>query len=405
MNYQKYLLGFLVFLTISCNDHRTGDNRDIAENHIEEVRTEFAPDKRIALFDIKSEMKVGKLVIKGETNMSRAKDSLFSKLNSAKIEYIDSVQVLPASSLKDTIYGVIDVSVANLRGEAKHSAELVTQATLGTPVKIWKRTQEWYYIQTPDGYLSWVDHGGITTMNKQDFQSWKSSEKIIYQKPFGQSFKEASEDSNPVTDLVAGAILELEAENGNFYKVRYPDGRPAFISKDESAVYSQWLSDLNASEEKLVGTAEKLMGLPYLWGGTSAKGVDCSGFTKTIFFMNGLVIPRDASQQIREGKLIDSTGAFNKLAVGDLLFFGRPATDSTSERVVHVGMWIGNSEFIHSAGDVHISSMDSTAENFDDFNKNRYLRTKRILGQKSEGLNYLKSENIFMTEKKDTLDN
>ncbi|MCB7481924.1 NlpC/P60 family protein [Christiangramia sediminis] len=405
MNFYKYILAFLMFAAIACNEQRSGNNLQVAEDHIEEVRSKFAPDKRIALFNIDSEIREGKLIVRGETNMAHAKDSLFSKLDSAEIEYIDSIQVLPASNLNDSIYGIIDVSVANLRGEAKHSAELVTQATLGTPVDIWKRTDEWYYIQTPDGYLSWVDHGGITTMNKYEFEKWKSSEKIIFQKPFGQSFKDASLDSKPVTDLVAGAILEMEAEKGNFYKVRYPDGRAAFISKDDSAVYSQWLSALKASEENLMGTAEKLMGVPYLWGGTSAKGVDCSGFTKTIFFMNGMVIPRDASQQIREGKLIDSTGKFEKLAVGDLLFFGRPATDSTSERVVHVGMWLGNNEFIHSSGDVHISSMDSTAENFDDFNKNRYLRTKRYLDQKSEGLTYLKSENIYMTEEADTLYN
>ncbi|MDR5591341.1 C40 family peptidase [Christiangramia sp. SM2212] len=398
MKFRKFLLPILILVIISCNNPRRGDNKIVADNHIESVKTSFAPDKRVALFNIESEMSDGKLVLKGETNMAEARDSLFARFTSDEIEYIDSVQVLPARNLKDTIYGVIDVSVANLRGEGKHSSELVTQATLGTPVKIWKRTEEWYYIQTPDGYLSWVDHGGITTMNRTDFQAWKSSEKVIYQKAFGQSYLEASNESKMVTDLVSGAILEMEAENGDFYKVRYPDGRPAFISKDEAEIYSQWLSDLQASQEKLVSTAEDLMGLPYLWGGTSAKGVDCSGFTKTIFFMNGVVVPRDASQQVREGKLIDSVGKFDKLAVGDLLFFGRPATDSTSERVVHVGMWIGNNEFIHSSGDVHISSMDENSEIFDSFNKNRYLRTKRYLGEQSEGLTYLKDKDIFLDE-------
>ena len=401
MNYQKLIVSILILGLFSCNNHRRGDNKIVAEGHIEAVKENFAPDKRVALFNIESEMNEGKLVLKGETNMPEAKDSLFTRLSSEDIEFIDSVQVLPASNLKDTIYGVIDISVANLRGEGKHSAELVTQATLGTPVKIWKRTEEWYYIQTPDGYLSWVDHGGITTMNKADFDAWKSSEKIIYQEPYGQSYQEASEDSKPVSDLVFGAILEMEAENANFYKVRYPDGKSGFISKEESSIYSQWLKDLEASEEKLVSTAEEMMGLPYLWGGTSAKGVDCSGFTKTIFFMNGMVIPRDASQQVREGKLIDSVGNFKKLAVGDLLFFGRPATDSTSERVVHVGMWIGNNEFIHSSGDVHISSMDEKSEAFDSFNKNRYLRTKRFLGVESKGLTYLTDEKIFMDSNED----
>jgi len=405
MNFSKLIIPVFTFMLLSCSDENKESDNKAVDDHIESVRSEFAPDKRVALFDITSVMSKDKMVLTGETNMPRAKDSLLAKLNSEDIEYVDSIQVLPATRLNDTINGVIDISVANLRGEGKHSAELVTQATLGTPVNIWKRTEEWYYIQTPDGYLSWVDHGGITTMTKNDFENWKSSEKVIYQNAFGQSFQEASINSKSVTDLVAGAILELEAEEDNFYKVRYPDGKEAYISKDEASIYSQWLSDLKASEEKLVGTAEKLMGLPYLWGGTSSKGVDCSGFTKTIYFMNGMVIPRDASQQIREGKLIDSTKTFDNLAVGDLLFFGRPATDSTSERVVHVGMWIGNNEFIHSSGDVHISSMDKNADNFDEFNKGRYLRTKRYLGEQSEGLTYLKNKNIFLAEEKEPLGN
>src|SRR5699024_4878699 len=99
----------------------------------------------------------------------------------------------------------------------------------------------------------------------------------------------------------------------------------------------------------LVATAKTMTGAPYLWGGTSTKGMDCSGFTKTIFFMNGWVIPRDASQQVHAGESIDTSEGFDNLRPGDLLFFGRPATETSPQRVVHVGMWIGNNEFIHSS--------------------------------------------------------
>lgn len=390
----------LFFLLMSCGEDQKGV--DETDQLITQTKEEFAPDKRVALFDISAEEADGTRVLKGETNLPEAKNELLKRLDSAKIKYTDSIMVLPAGNLEGKEFGVIDVSVANLRGDGKHSAELVTQATLGTPVKIWKRTEEWYYIQTPDDYLAWVDHGGITTMNAKEFKNWKSSEKVIYQKPFGQSYTSVSKDS-VVSDLVIGDILELESEKNNFFKVRYPDGRPAFIPKDESAVYSEWLKNMDPSPEKLVSVAEEMMGLPYLWGGTSAKGVDCSGFTKTIYFMNGMVVPRDASQQVREGELIDSMGDFSKLKVGDLLFFGRPATDSTSEKVVHVGMWIGNNRFIHSSGDVHISSMDENAPHFDRFNRDRYLRTKRYLGSNSEGLKYLSKKSIFEAAPSDSL--
>lgn len=232
-------------------------------------------------------------------------------------------------------------------------------------------------------------------MNESDFNNWKTSEKIIITKAYGSSYAKPDLDSNPVTDLVTGAVLELLEDSRDFFKVRYPDAREAYVSKNDAKNYVEWLQNLEPDGESLTRVSEKLMGLPYLWGGTSAKGVDCSGFTKTIYFMNGMVIPRDASQQVKEGTLIDEQSDFSKLEVGDLLFFGRPATDSTSEKVVHVGMWIGNNEFIHSSGDVHISSVDDKAENFDEFNKSRYLRTKRYLDQQSSGLKYLKDQDFY----------
>ena len=197
--------------------------------------------------------------------------------------------------------------------------------------------------------------------------------------------------------MVAGNILEVVDVNKDNYKVKFPDGRLAFINNmdGESMNYNTWLSSLSPSHESLVTTSKSLMGLPYLWGGTSTKGVDCSGFTKTIFFLNGLVIPRDASQQIHAGKLIDNDKSFDNMQPGDLLFFGKPATDTSKERVIHVGMWIGNNEFIHSAGRVHISSVDKNASNYDEYNYNRYLRSKRMLNETDEKIINLTKKRIF----------
>jgi cell wall-associated NlpC family hydrolase len=108
-----------------------------------------------------------------------------------------------------------------------------------------------------------------------------------------------------------------------------------------------------------------------------------------------MIIPRDASQQVHAGELIDEEKNFDKLQKGDLLFFGTPATDTTKEKVVHVGIWIGDGQFIHSSGRVHVSSMNSEASNFDEFNYNRYLRTKRYLDQEDPKLVRLKESELF----------
>ncbi|MCF8713562.1 C40 family peptidase [Joostella atrarenae] len=381
---------------ISCEQ---ASKKEAADNKVDpiitSVKEEFAPDKRVALFDVEAFATKDGYVVKGNSNLPDAVSAFQKKLEAENISFIDSIKILPAEELEGKTKGVLKISAANLRGNPKHSAELVTQGTLGMPVNIFDKKGSWYLIQTPDKYIAWVDYGGVAPMNNEEFEAWKASEKIIYTETSGSSFTEADKSSQVVSDLVAGNILKLVADKGAFYEVEYPDGRIAYLIKEEAKPYKEWLSSLAHTKESLVATSKSLMGLPYLWGGTSPKGVDCSGFTKTVYFLNGMVIPRDASQQINEGVLIDDTKDFDKLIPGDLLFFGKKATETSKERIIHVGMWIGNNEFIHSAGSVHISSMDKNADNYDAYNYNRYLRTKRILNEDSKGLLYLDKKDIF----------
>ncbi|NJW53810.1 C40 family peptidase [Salinimicrobium oceani] len=399
LNRNILALSFLGILT-ACNhsEKEPAPEENSAAAYIEQVQGEYVPDRRVERFDVESEAYDGKFVLRGETTNPKALASLKQRLDSANITYVDSVQVYPFKDLHGKTNALVRISVANLRSDPKHSAELATQATLGTPLQVLKKEGEWYLVQTPDKYLSWVDHGGISLYSDEELAEWKASEKLIFTAAFGQVYSNASEGSEVVSDAVAGNIFELRGVKNGFFEVEYPDARIGYIKTSAAKKYNAWLSGLEASEENLVQTSRKFMGLPYLWGGTSAKGVDCSGYTKTIFFMNGVVIPRDASQQVHTGSLVDSTGNFENLRKGDLLFFGTPATDTTKERVVHVGMWIGNNEFIHSSGRVHLSSMDSTATNFDEFNRNRYLRTKRLLGQEED-------PNLLLLKKKDLFTN
>jgi cell wall-associated NlpC family hydrolase len=394
-SYLPFLLSFFIFA--SCGEKAEKEDSPL-DNQIAEVEEEYAPDGRVALFDVKAEKKGDSYILKGESNDLKAVEALKEKLKAENIKFTDSIKVLPdTEGLENKTHGVVKISVANLRDAPKHSAQLVTQATLGMPLKVYKKEGSWYYIQTPEGYLAWVDYGGIQNMTEEEFLEWKSNDKLIFTEPTGNSYIEANNGSQTVSDLVAGNILELVNEQNSFYEVEYPNGKKAFVEKAYAQPYEDWLTSLDQTEEDLVATSKKLMGLPYLWGGTSPKGVDCSGYTKTIFFLNGMVIPRDASQQIHTGEVVDTEKNFENLQKGDLLFFGRPATDSTSERVIHVGMWIGDNKFIHSMGEVHISNFDTEAEDFDEYNYNRYLRTKRILNKEDKGLIYLKNSDLFTT--------
>ena len=362
---------------------------------IDAYTARFAPDKRTAIFQIDAFKQNNQLILTGRTNLFGAKSFLIDRLKIDKIPVIDEIKTLPEPELEDKVYGLVEVSVCNIRYSPKHAGELATQALMGTPVRILEKDDNgWLLIQTPDQYISWVDRGAITMMNKEQMERWKSAPKMIYIRAYGGAYSEANEESATVSDMVAGCILEILEEQTDFYKVQFPDQRQGYISKREANNYNQWLSGLTISEENLVKTSKRLMGVPYLWGGTSFKGVDCSGFTKTVYYLNGIVLPRDASQQVSIGETIDKSGNWNELKAGDLLFFGEKREDG-SERVVHVAMWLGNGEFIHASDKVRVSSMILTAPNYDDYNAKRYLRAKRILKTGMAGVGVLKEGVVF----------
>lgn len=363
-----------MLLFFACTVRKSSPGADPLQAHVEAVRLRYAPDARTALFSVTARNGV----VAGETNLPEAKESLLRQLREAGQTFTDSITVLPHPALKGRHFAVVNLSVANLRTLPRHPAELSTQAMLGTPLKVWKFERGWYLVQTPDQYIAWVDGGGLELMDSTAFYNWQQKRKIVYTQPFGFAFATAARDSATVSDLVYGDVMELKREQSGFYEVGFPDGRTAFVPAAEAAPYRDWASSRQPTEENLVSTARRLMGLPYLWGGTSIKGVDCSGFTKTIYFMNGLVLPRDASQQVTIGEEIDTKSGWQNLRPGDLLFFGAPAREGRPERVVHVGMWIGNGEFIHSAGRVQVGSLIPGTSNYDESEHKRFLRAKRI---------------------------
>ncbi len=368
---------FILILTFSLVINAQQSMKNI-EDQILDLKINFAPDKRTAILDLQVTEEGGNYIIKGETNLPGALDTLFKRLSGVKFE--DKVNRLPDEILGDKTYGVVNISVANMRTKPEHSAEMATQALMGTIVKIYKKADEgWYLVQTPDNYISWVDGDAIELATKENADVWKNEDKVIFTSSYGSAFETSTQPSGIVSDLVFGNILKLISIKDDFYEVKFPDGRLAFIKKNEAELFSTWMNNRKCSKENIISTAKKLMGIPYLWGGTSTKGLDCSGFTKTVYFSNGVVLPRDASQQVFVGELINTEKDFSNLQPGDLLFFGFSGNANRKERITHVAIYLGDDEFIHASGRVRINSFNKSKTNFSKHRLSTFIRAKRIV--------------------------
>ncbi|MFN7142086.1 MAG: NlpC/P60 family protein, partial [Limisphaerales bacterium] len=260
--------------------------------------------------------------------------------------------------------------------------ELGTQVLMGHIVRIWKREGGWYYVQSSDRYLGWCDDDSFTRVTKEQVNQWNASPRVmvtdyedrVWQQPGGKR-----RGNLPVTDVVAGNILKKTGEDGDWFKVQLPDGRSGYLSKASAENFDEWKASRNATGESIEEAAKSLLGVPYLWGGTSTKGVDCSGFTKTVYLMNGIHLLRNASHQARQGTDVPLDANFANLRKGDLLFFGTKAANGKPERVTHVGIYLENKEFIHASGLVRINSLDPKSPIFDERRLKGLLRARRYL--------------------------
>ncbi|MCW8849340.1 MAG: C40 family peptidase, partial [Melioribacteraceae bacterium] len=118
-------------------------------------------------------------------------------------------------------------------------------------------------------------------------------------------------------------------------------------------------------------------------------------FTKTVYFFNGVILPRDASQQVHVGEKVEPGESFEKLLPGDLLFFGRKETSDQKEKITHVAIYIGNQQYIHSSGRVRINSLNKEAEDFNKYRYNTFIRAKRIIGNYDNGENLIKNNSFY----------
>lgn len=383
-----YLIIFILIMT-ACKEQKPLDY----SGSIQEIQQKSIVDKRLEYWKVETETEGGKIYLRGATVSATAHKQLQEY---AKKEGIDfKVELLPSEDFREDPWGIVTLSVCNIRGNGRHSAELVTQALMGTPVKVYQKVHGWYLIQTPDRYFGWVDGAGIATKTNAEMARWKALEKVLYKNQYGFAYAKANEKSGVETDLVLADLLSVIGIENDFYKVLLPDGREVFVKKGECTSLDIW-TQKTVKVEDVLATAFNFKGVPYLWGGTSAKMVDCSGFTKTAYYMHGLILQRDASQQTLYGQLVDTENGYDGLQRGDLVFFGRKASNEQNEKVTHVGICIGNSEFIHASGKVRINSLDRQAENYTEYYEHAFVRARRIVGHVgSAGIEWVVENNFY----------
>lgn len=378
---KKSLFFLFFFISVSVLKAQNLDTASL-NAAFSKVKKEKAPDKRSVHFVLSYKQDTA-IIESSSEEAIKAFNMQFKAENHPKIKRI----LLPDANLKGKIYGVANLSVANNRLNPAHSAELVTQILMGTPVEVLKKQSGFFYVRTPEGYLSWVDGAAIKDMTLEELQAWKAAEKIIISADYGHVYSEPNKESARVSDLVSGNILKNIGETGSFIKVEFPDKRTGYVEKNKTESYKIWLSKGLPNAGNILNSANKFIGVPYLWGGTSIKGMDCSGFTKTAFFLNGIILPRDASQQVLVGTPVEVITANNfdvdkavkNLLPGDLLFFaGSKKPGSLEGRITHVAIYMGDGKMIQSAGMVKISSLYPNDPTYDTAVSN-IVSAKRVL--------------------------
>ena len=270
-------------------------------------------------------------------------------------------------------HGIIKISVADIRAQSVFQSEMVNQTLLGTIVPILDKRDEFYLIQNWDGYWGWVNKHTLIVGDLALAESWHAARHIVCMANYGLVYRQSNENSEILSDLVPGAILKKLKDGKNFTQVELPDRQPGFVRKDLVADEADWQKN-KISKQKIMVQAKKFLGVPYLWGGNSAKGFDCSGFVQTVFRLLNVSLPRDSGPMSRVGQNVPLDNGSQDFQVGDLLFFGKSA-----KRINHVAIYLGDNLYIHSRGKVGINSLDPKHTLYEDYLKSLFVKVQRII--------------------------
>ncbi len=354
-----------------------------ATNAIRTVKVKYAPDAHMGIFKVGAEPRGGSLVLTGEVDQAQAKVDVVRAVERTGTKVTDQIQLLPEARLGDETWAISCLSVASAREQPEHKAEMGTQIWMGNVVRVLKRSSNavfsWYQIQSADGYVAWVEKGGLVRCTRAQADAWQKGPLLMVTSFETQILEKPQTNALPVSDVVICDLVKKTGEDGEWYKVELPDKRVGYLPKSAAMDYAEWKESRKATADNIEHTAKMFVGRPYLWGGNSPKGLDCSGFAKTVFFLNGIDLNRNASEQALQGVELPLDDNLTNLRKGDLVFFGHPARRGHPERVTHVGIYLGDKTFIQSSQRVRICSLDPNSPDADDYRIESLIKARRVL--------------------------
>lgn len=268
-----------------------------------------------------------------------------------------------ADTLMQGRWGLPRISVACMRTKPAHSAELASQALMGMPVRLLEKEGDWWRVQTPEGYTGYIVDNSLAEKTPAQMKTWRGARRLVVTAPWqtrAYTLPRATAPRDVVADLVAGCIVEgsLDAPVDGRVEITLPDGRTGWADAAAFTEIGRWAAQ-DFNPDVILDMAYSMEGTPYLWGGTSAKSLDCSGLAKVSYLANGIILMRDAYQQAATGTRIEASD-WRSCRAGDLLFFGNPKTG----RVTHVAIYDADGKYIHSSGRVKRNSVDPDDESY-----------------------------------------
>ena len=335
-------------------------------------------------------------------------------IKSTILSFSIALTTLVSAPAQEKRMAVVEFSTSYLRLKPDYEAPLETQELMGTVVEIVGESGYWREVQTPQPYRAWCTDQGLVEMNAEELKAYADAPKVIFTQLYGHIYMLPSDKAGTICDLVGGDVMRFVSRKGKWTMVMLPSGKTGYVPSKSLKKHDDFISiamgegsaESISSEttEAIIAQAEKLLGVPYLWGGMSAKGVDCSGLVRISHIMNGILLPRNASQQIKCGDRVamevdpsfheDSSrtnpdGSYSEAFIsqmkarvtnlqrGDLVYFGTPATAEKPMRVTHVGIYLGNNRIIHSSHRVRINSLiPSDADYYE--NAHRLIAATRL---------------------------